>query len=80
MAHLVRMAPDRALVLDIANDMAGSSMAEIRVRVNKECPGVDRGTKRWMLLEFERERASISGAVHSQAQAVDTPGAGEGAK
>jgi len=79
---LIKMGPERELAATIARWMLddGASMAEVRVRVNRECPSLDRGTKRWTLLELERERECVPGAVHSETEIVDTPGAGEGAQ
>jgi hypothetical protein len=76
---IITLNPERQKAVDIANEMldAGLSMALVRVRVNKECPGLDHGAKRWTLLEIERARESISGAIHSPENAIDTRGAGE---
>ena len=82
MTKILKMDPERQRAVNIAKEMldAGASMAEVRVRVNRECPGLDRGTKRWTLLEIERERERISGAIHSQTEVADSPRAGEDAQ
>ena len=82
MARLIQMPPEQALAVKIANEMldSGASMNEVRVRVNRECPELDRKTQRRTLMEIERERGSLPGAVHSSAQAVDSQRAGEDAQ
>ena len=69
MAHLIQMSPERERATSIAREMLGmnSSTAATWVRINRECPGLDRKAKRWILAETERERERISGAVHSPA-------------
>ena len=67
MTKLIKMDPEREQAARIAREMleAGASMAEIRVRVNRECKGVESAARRWTLLEIERERASVPRAIHS---------------
>ena len=81
MTQLIKMDPERERAATIAKEMleSGAGMAEVRVRVNRECPGLDKGAKRWTLLEIERERGSISGTVHSPEETADSPGTGEDA-
>lgn len=81
MTKLIKMNPERESAVTIAREMllAGAGMAEIRVRVNRECPGLDAGTKRWTLSEVERERGSLFGSVHSKKETTDSPGAREDA-
>ncbi len=69
MTKLLKMDPERARAATIAREMldAGHSITEVRVRVNRECPGLSRSAKGWTLLEIERERASLQGTVHSPA-------------
>ena len=78
MARILKNDPEIEKAQRIAWEMldSGFNMNQVRVRVNKECPELDRGTKRWTLLEIERERGNLSGAVQSPQEAADTPGAG----
>ena len=80
MATLIQMDPERQLAASIAREMleTGASVAQVQVRVNRECPTLERAAKRWTILEIERGR--LSGAIHSAAETPDTPGAGEDAK
>ena len=82
MAKLIKMPPEQERAVNIAREMLdnGASMAEVRVRVNRECPELDRGTRRWTLLEIERERGSLPGPVHSPEEAADSQRAGEDAQ
>lgn len=81
MAKLLRMDPERQRVVDIAKEMfaEGASITQVRVRVNKECPGVDPKARKWTVLEIDRERRGISGTIHSPEEAADPAGAGRSA-
>ena len=80
MTRILKNDPEIEKAQIIAREMlaSGASMNQVRVRVNKECPGMDYGTKRWTLLEIEREheRGSLPGAIYSPSEATDSPGAG----
>ena len=82
MTRILKNDPEIEKAQVIAREMLaeGASMNQVMVEVNKECPGLDHGTKRWTLLEIERERGSISGAVHSPSEAVDSSGTGSNAE
>ena len=68
---------ERQQLFDLANELLDSgtlNMNQIRVRVNKEHPDMDWGTKRATLLEVERERWDIPRAVHMPEEADNPPG------
>ena len=82
MTKLLHMDPEREQAATIVRGMldSGSSLAEARVRINRECPGLDPAARRWTLLEIERERERLSGPVHSQEETIDSPRAGKDAE